>query len=440
MHAEQAYLFRHALLRDAAYEMQLPGDRAKLHELAFFLIEEAFGGRAPEPPPLDDINAPALEPHTSDAVAADLAMHAGLASSAGSLEAQRRDYLRRAAEYAQRKHQTTHALALWSTLADASQGIAKGEALRRAAHVAYHSGMSRLADTLLQQAVACLEQSGGRAFLAVALNHLSIVTRERGDIAKSEVMLGQAMAMMRELKLDRYLPAALVSLANLYRFTGRGHLSEATLRQALDLLRNTDNQRLYGIALGNLASTYITSGRAEQAESLLQESYQVSLAAGNPGSAAIALGNIALCHEKLARWDKAEETYHRTLTLAREIGDRRTEGVNLGNMAQISLRTGRTVQALHLLEQAVAIHQDCGNRRFEAIHLCDTALCHLRLGAISLARACWRKGIMILHELKDVQEAASFTETMQIECKAAGVLPLDDGAGSEQEPGAPATG
>lgn len=30
MHAELAYLFRHALLRDAAYQLQLPGDRARL--------------------------------------------------------------------------------------------------------------------------------------------------------------------------------------------------------------------------------------------------------------------------------------------------------------------------------------------------------------------------------------------------------------------------
>ena len=57
MHAEDTYLFRHALLRDAAHQMQMPGDRAKLHELAFYLIEEAFGGRAPEPPPVPTENS-----------------------------------------------------------------------------------------------------------------------------------------------------------------------------------------------------------------------------------------------------------------------------------------------------------------------------------------------------------------------------------------------
>ena len=48
--AEEAYLFRHALLRDAAYQLQLPGDRERLHLLAFELIEALAGG----PPPFDE--------------------------------------------------------------------------------------------------------------------------------------------------------------------------------------------------------------------------------------------------------------------------------------------------------------------------------------------------------------------------------------------------
>ncbi|MCC6466217.1 MAG: hypothetical protein IT463_12830 [Planctomycetes bacterium] len=76
MHAELAYLFRHALLRDAAYQVQMPSDRARLHELAFYLIEDVFGGRAPEPPPLDAIDPPKMQPHPTDAVAEEPAWHA----------------------------------------------------------------------------------------------------------------------------------------------------------------------------------------------------------------------------------------------------------------------------------------------------------------------------------------------------------------------------
>ncbi len=43
MNAERVYLFRHAVLRDAAYQLQLPGDRMRLHALALGAIEELLG-------------------------------------------------------------------------------------------------------------------------------------------------------------------------------------------------------------------------------------------------------------------------------------------------------------------------------------------------------------------------------------------------------------
>ncbi|CAG0991313.1 hypothetical protein PLCT2_02486 [Planctomycetaceae bacterium] len=44
--AETAYLFRHALMRDAAYQLQLPGDRAMLHVPAFSILEPIHGALA----------------------------------------------------------------------------------------------------------------------------------------------------------------------------------------------------------------------------------------------------------------------------------------------------------------------------------------------------------------------------------------------------------
>jgi len=73
VNAESAYLFRHALLRDAAYQLQLPGDRARLHGVAFSVIEGVHGGPPPPPAPLDAIDAPETLPHATDPFAEELA-------------------------------------------------------------------------------------------------------------------------------------------------------------------------------------------------------------------------------------------------------------------------------------------------------------------------------------------------------------------------------
>jgi hypothetical protein len=45
-----AYLFRRALLRDAAYALQMPSDSWRRHALALELIEKVSGGRPKTPP------------------------------------------------------------------------------------------------------------------------------------------------------------------------------------------------------------------------------------------------------------------------------------------------------------------------------------------------------------------------------------------------------
>ena len=98
MNAETAYLFRHAVLRDAAYGLQLPGDRAHLHRLALDILEEVFG----EEPP--GSMAPDLAGHCAmGAVDTD----AGLRDGLGRKEVR---YLNLAGEYAGDRYRNAVAL------------------------------------------------------------------------------------------------------------------------------------------------------------------------------------------------------------------------------------------------------------------------------------------------------------------------------------------
>lgn len=85
MQAETAYLFRHALLRDGAYQLHLPGDRARLHGLALDIIEQLFKDN----------------PSALDAASGDLADHA-LSAAQGGDDAARNEYLRRELHWLER--------------------------------------------------------------------------------------------------------------------------------------------------------------------------------------------------------------------------------------------------------------------------------------------------------------------------------------------------
>ncbi|NUN47931.1 MAG: hypothetical protein HUU15_03775, partial [Candidatus Brocadiae bacterium] len=111
MNAEAAYLFRHALLREAAYQLHLPGQRARLHAEALAVMERQAGGRPAELLLGEGIR---FEVHPTDPLAEDLADHARLGGAPPEVQAL---YACRAAALAERQYRPEDAMRLWEAAA-----------------------------------------------------------------------------------------------------------------------------------------------------------------------------------------------------------------------------------------------------------------------------------------------------------------------------------
>jgi hypothetical protein len=174
VNAESAYVFGHALLRKAAYQLQLPSGRARLHAMALESIEQTCGGRPPELPPLDATTGSFASSHASDAFALELAEHARLCSfESRQAEALRLAYLRRAAEYAARAFQSEAAADMWRMMAELSAGQEKSEALRRGAGALATAGRPKDAAVLLERVIADDLAAGRTRHRGVALANLA---------------------------------------------------------------------------------------------------------------------------------------------------------------------------------------------------------------------------------------------------------------------------
>ena len=428
--AETAYLFRHALLRDAAYEVQLPSDRARLHELAFCLIEEAFGGRAPEPPPLDAIDPQKLEPHPTDLVAHELARHASLAIESleppsHELEAGRLLYLRRAAEHADKQFRTDSAVQCWQELAVRLAGTAQAEALRRASIAWYSAGRPKLAEPLARRALDTAREVGNRNLEGITLGNLALVYDQTGRVDLAEQTTQQALALHRENGNRRLQGFELGNLAGVFRESGRLAQAEQTFQQALAIHREVGDRRAEGVALGNLAGGYRVTGRLTEVEPTFQRALAIHREVGNRRSEGIVLGNLANAYRESGRIEQAELTYQHALAIHREVGNRRSEGITLGNLANVYKDANRIEEAERTAMQALAIAREVGNRRFEGIHLCTFGLLELDRRRPGRAREVWRQGETILRELNDTGQLEHQTNAMREACEKAGVPDFD---------------
>jgi tetratricopeptide (TPR) repeat protein len=384
--AENAYLFRHALLRDVAYELQLPVDRARLHAMTFALIEDAFGGRPPEAPPLDSPDEQPIEPHATDRIAHELAWHAMLAETDdNSFVDVQRLYLRRAAENASGQFKSQQAAGIWQSLAVLLEGSAQGEALRRGA-VEYH---------------------------------------QYGAVERAERGFERALATQRQVGNRRFEGVALANLASLYHLTGRIEQAERGYEQALAILREVGNRSFEGITLGNLGTLHQLAGRTEQAERVYEQALATLREVGNRRGEGATLGNIAGVYQVTGRIDRAEHAHAQALAIHREVGNRRSEGITLGNLANLYTETARMVQAESTFELALAINRQVGNRRFEGLVLCNYGMCLLVTGRRAEARKRWQEGAAILRELHDDTELERHAKTMRKACAKDGIEPFN---------------
>jgi tetratricopeptide (TPR) repeat protein len=445
--AEQAYLFRHAAVRDVAYSLQPPSERARLQGIAVKAIEDLFPGEALAP------------------FVAALAGYCRLAREEGGstgLIARERDYTRRAAEQAERTYDFDAAERRYLQLAEITDGADAEIALQAAGQACLSAGrfdraeqcFNRVLDATddvvirsralsglgtaykitgripkaehaFAEAIQLQQRAGERELEAISLANLGLAYGVTGHMNEAETHLSRALAILRELGNTDRIPALLLNLAIVCKHTGRVEQAFEQFNEAMAMFRATSDLRGEGTALSNLGLLYHEQGRQDEARSLLEQAAAIHRQTNNLRSEAIALGNLALVYSATKRLDECEQAYLQAANINREIGNLASLAAVLGNLGILRDEQQRSAEAEELFKQALALHARSGNRRFQAMNRCDYARCLLNLGRINESRENWQHGIAVLREIGDEAEIARKTRAMEKACKAANVEPFE---------------
>ncbi len=382
--AEQAYLFRHALLRDAAYQLQMPGDRGRLHGLALSAIETIHGGPPPGP---DAIDGTPFKQHHTDVIAAELANHARQASAFAGIDMVSRErlYLWRAAKFSELTYDSTSASQHWESLAALIDGSASGEALGFAGQHAVETGRFARAEDLFARSLACSRQYGDRRLERQALGSLARVHGNTGRFADAERLYLQVIRLAHEDGDALTEGKALANLTGIQSRTDRPKLQEQNLLKALALVRSAAaDHKAEATILGILAVLYFEDGRVEL----------------------------------------AERTFANVLAIARAHGLRHAEGLALGNQACVQQSRGHQQQAAESHETAKNILRETGNLWGLGAHLCDFATSRLSPECYLHASSVWKQGEELLRQFAGTATREAKRRAMLDACEKAGVPPL----------------
>ncbi len=398
--SEARCLFRHALLRDTAYDMQLRSRQRTLHELAGSVIETLY---------VDE-----LEAH-----APDLAFHfghaeelpkewrysrmAGESALARFANAEAVTYLSRAIELTPSDDMDSHySLLLMREEVYDVQGAREAQA-QDMEHLiqlaAAQDDPPRLVEVELRR--ARYGESTGDYKLAVEAATAAVEVARAADLPSLEARgylrwgqalwrtsnysiarerLEQALALAKVANLPRVEEDSLRNLGNVADDQGEYADAQRYFEQALEIARSIGDRRGEGRTLNNLGLVADNRGDRAASREHYQQALRVCREIGERLSEGVTLNNLGLIAYAEGNYASARQYYQQALAVCREIGDRQGEGIAFNNLGLISHAHGDYVVALDEYQQALALSREVGDRQGESETLAYLGLLYHHLG------------------------------------------------------------
>ncbi len=342
---EIEYLFRHALVQDAAYSSLLKQQRRALHEAIGLSLERIYPQR------LDEL-APVLANHFFEADDHARALH--YYARAGDLAARKYANAEAVMHYTRALASTNGTNADHATLlhiftslgrvlevsgdyAGALQHYLDMESFARAkadralelaaliARATIRSAPTTAFDeadaqSLAEQSLALARELGDRAAEAKVLWNLALLNRFRGRSLQSLAYGEQAAALARELNLRDALAHILNDILSLYTASGEPQRARDGLTEAGAIWRELGNLPMLADNLATSAGMEIMVGNYARALALAEESLRISVSIHNLWNQSYSLWHIGMINLDIGDIDRAISSLEAALALGEQAG------------------------------------------------------------------------------------------------------------------------
>ena len=399
------YLFRHALVREAAYQLQLPGRRAHLHALAADALESLYGM------PADcGVDLESFIPAATDPFAEEICAHleaALLAKGArgrnAALRARLAIHLRRAAHHSVEQFRYAQATDRFERLATEFGAHVPNAPLEllKAADAASRAFQPARALALGRKALRLARQSGDPKTVCRALCALGRQFHQSGRGKRASRVLDLALTMLREQRADEVLMVATAARGILALDRDDFARAQPLLEDALRLAQSEGHIRREGTALNNLAALHIEMSHPEKALEILETALDFNRRHGNLRALAFTWTNIGSIHNSAGRDTKAEAALTEALTIHQQIANFQHAGYVLNFLGRICERTGRPLEARQNWLAAADCFAACGNAKFEGGTRCDAAIVLAQQGELEKAKFEFAHGMELVRQDPD---------------------------------------
>jgi tetratricopeptide (TPR) repeat protein len=378
------YLFKHALVHDAAYRMLVHTHRQSLHTQAVEALESVY--------------SPDLRPHFGE-----LAFHsekAGLADKAIY-------YLCLAGDAARDAYQNNPAVDFYSRALKLMpmQDLEGRYTLLLSREAVYNllgDREAQLTDlAALEMLAAALDAQVKGARQAEVGERWAGYANQVGDYEGAAGRAEKAVALARDAgDMEVTLRAHLTWSFALWRI-GKYESAIQQAEAGLESARQIDNKREQSRALNTLGLIAMEQRGSIDARQYFEAALHIAQEAGDRQIEAAALNNLGNFAGASGDFIEAADYYQRAIQVTREIGQRPGEGRGLGNLGWIVGTLGDYTAARSYCEQNLRIAREAGDRHTEAYALVNLSAFSASQGEHATAQAYAERSLSLARETHD---------------------------------------
>ncbi|MEI7644926.1 MAG: tetratricopeptide repeat protein [Chloroflexales bacterium] len=379
---ELAYLFKHVVTREVAYESLGAATRAALHgQLASYLERVADI----DTDAMLDVLAYHYEQSDHLAKKREYLRRAGHAAAARYANAAALAYLSRALELAPPDDlRERYALLLareqiygmqgtreaqradMESLADLADHLAdpaaRSEVALRRARYANSTGDFAAAAVAAQTAIAQANAVSQPRLAATAHQRLGFALRGQGRYAQASEQLAESLRLATATDDARQIWATLSDIAAVAREQGDYGEARRQSDRSLAVARAMGDRRLESYALNDLAAIVGQQGDLSAARGYLEQCRSAAHAVGDRWIEAICIGNLGFVQIILGDYVAARSYGAQSLALANETGDRQQVAYTYGNLGLAALGQDDSAGAGGYFQQSLALAEILGDR------------------------------------------------------------------------------
>ena len=420
---EMRYIFYHALLRDAAYSMQMRARRKELHVLALGALEKIY-----ETQMTDHYAEFAYHAENGDlrVKAQQYYTLAGKVSAGLYQNNQAIDYFTRALAYTPFDDLTTQfnliaeRVELYSRLGKRELQLKDLDQLGHWADVLVDDDL-RMKVIMLRSAYyyfvgeyqesvryAELSESASETLTATKLAHYTQFVRATSllRLGRMDAAMQLARQSLEKVRALKYLDEE-CQILNVMGWIAleqkESSAAKEYLAKALEIARTVKNQDVEAKVLNNLAMAEgFLNGNYALARTYYEWSYKIIQELGNRSKLGLCLGNLGYVAGMQGDFSAARSYYEQALRTVREVGDLYTESQTLVNLSALDGIQKNADAARQNAIQAAEIARKVSDRSGEAWAMLYLGHAHLLKNDFVAAKDAYQASINIRDELSQL--------------------------------------